>query len=35
VIDSTQLRKQVEVLIDSGMKTDSASQLLKPIKRAT
>ncbi|MEN9497681.1 MAG: hypothetical protein RL750_580 [Bacteroidota bacterium] len=35
VIDSTQLRKQVEVLIDAGMKTDSASQLLKPIKRAT
>jgi hypothetical protein len=25
----------VEVLIDAGMKTDSASQLLKPIKRAT
>lgn len=35
VIDSTQLRKQVDVLIDAGMKTDSASQLLKPIKRAT
>ncbi len=33
--DSTQLRKQVNVLIEAGMKSDSASQLLKPIKRAT
>lgn len=34
-VDTTQLRKQLDVLIDAGMKPDSASQLLKPIKRAT
>lgn len=33
--DSTQLRKQVELLIDAGMRSDSATQSLKPIKRAT
>jgi cell division protein FtsQ len=33
--DSVQLRKQVEQLIDAGMKADSTTLLNKPIKRAT